>query len=109
MWRNRCTQVTCIGVPALLYVASKSKFKVVVEMKGGDLSEYGDADFDYVVEGVRDGFENHQTVRDIGSAAETDAPSLSPKRKKVEDGVLRIRSAVEKKSADKRKAASLSK
>jgi hypothetical protein len=65
--------------PALLYVAQKSKEKIVVAEKSADYSEFGDVDFSYQVTGVRDGFEDYKVIRDVSNVDDTTGISLKRK------------------------------
>ena len=70
-------QLTVEGAPALVYVVSKSRQAIEVKMKGSDFAEFQDVTFNYFVQGVRDGFEDHIAVQDIDPAGE---PKPSAKR-----------------------------
>lgn len=57
--------VTAEEKPALLYVVSKSKARIVVAMKESDFYEYQDVSFSFQVTGVRDGFEETKPIQSI--------------------------------------------
>ncbi len=83
------------GAPCLLFVKSKSKKSVNVEIKGVDFREYGDVEFSYQVTGVRDGFENEKPIVKLDSAlsppTNTAKTSVSPLEKRREEFRDRIR------------------
>lgn len=61
-------QLTVEGAPALIYVVSKSRQAIEVKMKDSDFAEFQDVTFNYFVQGVRDGFEDHIAIQDIDPA-----------------------------------------
>lgn len=92
-------QVTAKKAPALLYVVSESKEEIVVKAKDSDYAEFGDIEFSYFVQGVRDGFEDHQPIQDSESAFNT-SQEISAKRKLILEKGKQI---FEKKNARKAK------
>jgi hypothetical protein len=50
------------GAPALLYTVRKSTKEIVVAMKPADFKKFKDVEFSFQVTGVRDGFENSETI-----------------------------------------------
>jgi hypothetical protein len=81
-------QLTVEGAPALVYVVSKSKEAIEVKMKDSDFSEFRDVTFDYFVQGVRDGFEDHVAIQDVDPAKE--GPRLSPKHTRYNERVEKL-------------------
>jgi hypothetical protein len=81
-------QLTVEGAPALIYVVSKSREAIEVKMKGSDFAEFQDVTFNYFVQGIRDGFEDHIAIQDVNSAAEEQR--LSPKRARYEERVKTV-------------------
>jgi hypothetical protein len=73
-------QLTVEGAPALIYVVSKSRQAIGVKMKASDYSEFQDVTFNYFVQGVRDGFEDHIVVQGINSSGEDPQPSAKRKQ-----------------------------
>lgn len=71
--------VAPIGAPARLYVAEKTTSEIVVKAAPGD----PDVDFDYIVVGLRIGFENFAVVR------EKDAPAPIPKMRLLDEQMTR--------------------
>ncbi|MDB5049179.1 MAG: hypothetical protein JWO30_2250 [Fibrobacteres bacterium] len=71
-------QLTVEKVPALIYLVSKSKNEIEVKIKPSDYNEYRDVDFSYFVQGVRDGFEDHQAIQDVDPSKK---PALSEKHR----------------------------
>lgn len=71
-------QLTPEGSPSLLFVKSKSKKSIIVEIKGVDFREYGDVEFSYQVTGVRNGYENVNPIVKLETAV-----SPNPKQAKT--------------------------
>lgn len=65
-------------------------------MKPSDFSEFQDVTFNYFVQGVRDGFEDHIAIQDIGQAGEDPRPS--PKRALYEERVKKAFPGARKRS-----------
>lgn len=88
--------LTVENAPALIYVKSKSKDGITVEVKPSDLKDYGDVDFSYQVTGVRDGFENHAAIiplEEVADPKESTQTSSAKKRiKEFNERVQRIHS-----------------
>lgn len=80
-------QLTVEKVPALIYVASKSKDSIEVRVKPSDYQEFGDVEFDYFVQGVRDGFEDHQVIQDVNPE---NKPALSEKHRLLNERVSQV-------------------
>jgi len=57
-------------------------------MKDSDFSEFKDVTFDYFVQGVRDGFEDHVAIQDVVPAKE--GQRLSPKHMRYNERVERM-------------------
>jgi hypothetical protein len=89
-------QLTAEGAPALLYVVSKSRHTLEVKMKGDDYLDFRDVTFNYFVQGVRDGFEDHIAIQDMSDQAKS--PNKSPKRKRYEERVEKAFGAMRKQS-----------
>lgn len=89
-------QLTVEGAPALIYVVSKSKEAIEVKMKDSDFSEFRDVAFDYFVQGVRDGFEDHVAIQDIHPAK--GAQRISPKRARYNERVAKMAKAARKRA-----------
>lgn len=92
-------QLTVEGAPALVYVVSKSREAIEVKMKDSDFSEFRDVTFDYFVQGVRDGFEDHVAIQDVAPSRE--AQRLSGKRQRYNDRVAKMESAMRKRARGK--------
>jgi hypothetical protein len=89
-------QLTVEGAPALIYVVSKSREAIEVKMKDSDYSEFQDVTFDYFVQGVRDGFEDHIAIQDLeGSGNEA---RMSPKRARYLERVKHASQKMRKRS-----------
>lgn len=65
-------QVTARGSGAVLYVASVSPTEIVVKSAWGD----PDAEFDYIVHGLRIGFEEFPVLRDKGAGEQAPIPDV---------------------------------
>jgi hypothetical protein len=87
-------QLTVEGAPALVYVVSKSKEAIEVKMKDSDFSEFRDVTFDYFVQGVRDGFEDHIAIQDVDPAR--DGQRLSPKHTRYDERVEKLAKTLRK-------------
>jgi hypothetical protein len=88
-------QITPEGAPCLLFVKSKSKKSIRVEIKGIDFREYGDVSFSYQVTGVRDGYETVNPIVKLDAilSPSTNAAkvALNPAEKRREEFHERIR------------------
>jgi hypothetical protein len=87
-------QLTVEGAPALVYVVSKSRQTIEVKMKDSDFSEFKDVTFDYFVQGVRDGFEDHVAIQDVVPTKESQR--LSPKHLRYNERVDRMAKGMRK-------------
>jgi hypothetical protein len=78
------TQVTVKKVPAVLFVDTASKERIVVKMKYEDYRNYGDVGFSYFVQGVRAGFEDHAAIQDVDNEdSGTNDPVIGAKYQKL--------------------------
>jgi hypothetical protein len=71
-------QITVKNIPAVLYVTKESREQIIVKVKSSDWTAFGDVEFNYCVQGVRDGFENHEPIQDV-KAKESDAQAPTAK------------------------------
>jgi hypothetical protein len=81
-------QLTVEGAPALVYVVSKSRETIEVKMKDSDFRDYQDVTFDYFVQGVRDGFEDHVVIQDVVPAAGSER--ISPKHARYNERMMKM-------------------
>jgi hypothetical protein len=89
--------LTVESVPVLVFVKSKSKESITVELKGSDLRDYGDVEFAYQVTGVRDGFENQNPIVPLEDVAlPKTATKEGPEQKRMKDFADRIQKIVAK-------------
>lgn len=89
-------QITVEGAPALVYVVSKSRDAIEVKMKDSDFSEFQDVTFDYFVQGVRDGFEDHVAIQDVVPSREGE--KLSPKHLRYNERVQKLARAMQRRA-----------